>query len=46
MTLTGELASVTGLSKPDAGLGNRALVDEGCAVEARTGRLSPERALM
>ncbi len=36
MTLRGELARVTGLSKPDAGLGNWALVDEGFAQ-----RLSP-----
>jgi hypothetical protein len=28
----GELARVTGLSRPDAGLGNRALVEEGHAV--------------
>ena len=28
----GELARVTGLSRPDAGLGNRALVKEGYAV--------------
>jgi hypothetical protein len=31
MTLRGELAKVTGLSRPDAGLGNRALVAEGYA---------------
>ena len=31
MTLRGELARVTGLSSPDAGLGNWALVDEGYA---------------
>ena len=31
MTLRGELARVTGLSSPDAGLGNWALVDEGFA---------------
>jgi len=31
MTLRGELARVTGLSRPEAGLGNRALVDEGSA---------------
>ena len=29
MTTRGELAKVTGLSRPDAGLGNRALVEEG-----------------
>ena len=32
MTFPGELARVTGLSRPDAGLGNRALVAEGAAV--------------
>jgi len=32
LTLPGELARVTGLSRPDAGLGNRALVKEGHAV--------------
>jgi hypothetical protein len=32
MTLPGELARVTGLSRPDAGRGNRALVAEGYAV--------------
>jgi len=31
MTIPGELARVTGLSRPDAGLGNRALVAEGYA---------------
>jgi hypothetical protein len=31
MTVPGELARVTGLSRPDAGLGNRALVKEGYA---------------
>lgn len=31
-TIPGELARVTGLSRPDAGLGNRALVAEGHAV--------------
>jgi hypothetical protein len=36
MTVPGELARVTGLSRPDAGLGNRALVAEGFAT-------SPER---
>jgi hypothetical protein len=36
MTVPGELARVTGLSRPDAGLGNRALVTEGFAT-------SPER---
>ena len=32
MTIPGELARVTGLSRPDAGLGNRALVDDGTAT--------------
>jgi hypothetical protein len=32
MTVRGELARVTGLSRPDAGLGNRALVVEGYAT--------------
>ena len=32
MTGPGELARVLGLSRPDAGLGNRALVAEGHAV--------------
>jgi hypothetical protein len=32
LTVPGELARVTGLSRPDAGLGNRALVREGYAV--------------
>jgi hypothetical protein len=31
MTIPGELARVTGLSRPEAGLGNRALVAEGYA---------------
>jgi hypothetical protein len=31
MTVPGELARVTGLSRPDAGRGNRALVAEGYA---------------
>ncbi len=31
LTEPGELARVTGLSRPDAGLGNRALVEEGYA---------------
>jgi hypothetical protein len=37
MTLRGELARVTGLSNPDAGLGNWALVDEGFAVRVGPG---------
>jgi hypothetical protein len=32
LTVPGELARVTGLSRPEAGLGNRALVKEGHAV--------------
>jgi hypothetical protein len=32
MTMRGELARVTGLSRPDAGRGNRALVDDGSAT--------------
>ena len=32
LTVPGELARVTGLSRPDAGLGNRSLVKEGYAV--------------
>jgi hypothetical protein len=32
LTVPGELARVTGLSRPDAGIGNRALVKEGYAV--------------
>lgn len=37
MTLRGELAKATGLSRPDAGLGNRALVAEGYAVRVGPG---------
>ena len=37
MTLRGELAKVTGLSRPDAGLGNRALVAEGYAERLAAG---------
>jgi hypothetical protein len=37
MTLPGELARVTGLSRPDAGLGNRALVAEGYAMMVARG---------
>ena len=37
MTGPGELARVTGLSRPVAGLGNRALVKEGFAVSPSTG---------
>jgi len=31
LTIPGELARVTGLSRPEAGLGNRALLKEGVA---------------
>lgn len=37
MTAPGELARVTGLSRPEAGLGNRGLVAEGCAVSPSQG---------
>jgi hypothetical protein len=37
MTVPGELARVTGLSRPDAGLGNRALVAEGFATSPSRG---------
>jgi hypothetical protein len=37
MTTRGELARVTGLSRVDAGLGNRALVSEGYATMVSTG---------
>jgi hypothetical protein len=37
MTLRGELARATGLSAPDAGLGNWALVDEGFALRLAPG---------
>jgi hypothetical protein len=36
-TLPGEMARVTGLSRVEAGLGNRALVAEGCATMLATG---------
>jgi hypothetical protein len=36
-TIPGELARVTGLSRPEAGLGNRALVSEGFATMAAPG---------
>ena len=36
-TLPGELSRVTGLSRPEAGLGNRALVAEGCATSPAQG---------
>lgn len=37
MTVPGELARVTGLSRPEAGLGNRALVADGFAVTPARG---------
>ena len=37
MTVRGELAKVTALSRPDAGIGNRALVKEGYAEQVETG---------
>jgi hypothetical protein len=37
MTVRGELARVTGLSRAEAGRGNRALVAEGCATMLETG---------
>lgn len=37
MTVRGELAKVTGLTRPDAGQGNRALVMEGYAVRVAPG---------
>src|SRR5688572_9999048 len=37
MTIPGELARVAGLSRPDAGLGNRALVAEGVATMVAPG---------
>ena len=37
LTIPGELARVTGLSRPEAGLGNRALVKEGFARMLRPG---------
>lgn len=37
MTVPGELARVTGLPRPEAGLGNRALVAEGFAVSPSRG---------
>ena len=45
MTIPGELARVTGLSRPDAGHGNRALVAEGYAIMPAQGvyRLAAHR---
>ena len=37
LTIPGELARVTGLSRPEAGLGNRALVAEGFATSPARG---------
>ena len=37
LTIPGELARVTGLSRPEAGLGNRALVKEGVAIMLASG---------
>ena len=37
MTVPGELARVTGLSRPDAGIGNQALVREGYAISPSRG---------
>jgi DNA-binding IclR family transcriptional regulator len=37
MTERGELSKVTGLSRPDAGRGNHALVDEGFAERVEEG---------
>ena len=47
MTIPGELARVTGLPRPDAGRGNRALVAEGYATMPASGvyRLAARRAL-
>jgi hypothetical protein len=47
MTIPGEMARVTGLSRPDAGRGNRALVAEGYATMLASGvyQLAESRAL-
>ena len=44
MTVRGELARVTGLSRADAGRGNQALVNEGVATMTRDGRVPDGRA--
>ena len=44
MTQRGELARATGISNPEAGLGNWALVDEGFATQTVTRRLLFDRA--
>jgi len=43
MTFLGELARVTGLSRPEAGRGNRALVEEGYATMLQRGVYRLER---
>jgi hypothetical protein len=47
MTIPGEMARVTGLPRPDAGRGNRALVAEGYAIMPIPGvyHLAARRAL-
>jgi hypothetical protein len=47
MTVPGELARVTGLSRPDAGRGHRALVAEGYAIMLAPGvyRLAAQTAI-
>jgi hypothetical protein len=45
MTVRGELARVTGLSRPEAGRGNRALVAEGCATMLAPGVYQMTRTL-
>jgi hypothetical protein len=47
LTLPGELARVTGLSRPEAGLANRALVTEGYAIRLGPGfyRLTPSNSV-
>ena len=42
MTIPGELARVTGLSRPEAGLGNRALVAEGYATRVARRHISTD----
>jgi hypothetical protein len=37
LTAVGELSRVTGLSRPEAGLGNHVLVEERCAKRLATG---------
>jgi len=47
LTIPGELARVTGLSRPEAGRANRALVKEGCAMMLAPGwyQLAPDRSV-